>query len=145
MGIFILNIMEKDRHSLSVTLGIANELVSYFNSTIIGSVLLEKFICFDLINDVDVAIDESKFWNIQKFLEDKGFKETSRTYKQQGYADFIGSFKFTKEKHLPIHLCKKEKDFKLKTAPEILKEKFERYSETDRQQILRLVSDNCKL
>ena len=139
----ILNIYKMgNRGALSITIGMANELVGYFGATIIGSVLLEKMIGFELINDVDVAIDLSRLWNIKKFLEDKGFKETESSYQQPGYADTIGSLVFKREGHLPIHVSIKGKDFKLKTIPEIIKEKIDRYSATDRAQILQFVKTN---
>ena len=130
---------------LENTLITVNEIARYFNATIIGSVLLKDLINNDLINDVDISIDESKFWNVKTFLQDKGFKETNNSYKQRGYADFIGSKKFESKNNLPIHLCFKDKDFKIKTIPEILKEKLERYSDSDRLQILDLVTNNYKL
>ena len=137
----------ENRNPLSITLGEAGNIVKYFNATIVGSVLFELngLLDFNLVNDVDVAIDQDLLFNVRDYLEDKGFKETKRTYKQRGYADFIGSLIFEKENHLPIHLLLKPKEFVLKTVSEIVKEKFERYSESDRIQLLNILKNKLPI
>lgn len=137
----------ENRHKLSITLGEAGNIVKYFDAKIIGSVLLELqgILDYNLINDVDIAIDNDKLFNVRDYLEDKGFKETKRTYKQRGYADFIGSLIFEKENHLPIHLLLKPKEFVLKSISEIVKEKFERYSESDRKQLINILKNKLPI
>lgn len=134
----------KDRSELSVTIGTAKNLVSYFGATIIGSTLLELsgILDFALVNDVDVAVNQNNFWNIRNYLIDNGFKETTNSYKQEGYADTIGSLIFKKDRHLPIHILIKDKDFKLKSISEIVQIKFERYSDSDRNQLKHIISNN---
>ena len=137
----------ENRNALSITLGEAGNIVKYFNATIVGSVLFELngLLDFNLVNDVDVAIDQDLLFNVRDYLEDKGFKETKRTYKQRGYADFIGSLIFQKANHLPIHLLLKPKEFALKTVSEIVKEKFERYSESDRKQLINILKNKLPI
>lgn len=127
---------------LEKTINIAKNICYYFDGNIIGSVLLKDQIDPNLITDVDIAIDKDKYFNIQKYLNDNGFKETKVGYKLQGYKDTIGSKLFRKEEYLPIHLCFKTKDFYIMSVDSIWGKKMERYSKSDIEQIKSMLKLN---
>ncbi len=119
-----------------------DKICKYFNGQLIGSILISRQINEDLINDIDIAISKNDYFNVQSYLEDLEFKETKHGYKQRGYADTIGSCIFIKKGYLPIHLSVKPEGYKLLSIPEIWAEKIKRYSSSDREQILSLLSLN---
>ena len=60
---------------------IAKKIVTFFESKLIGSVLLldiglEK----SLINDIDIAISERNLFKIKEYLQDNGYIETRADY-----------------------------------------------------------------
>ena len=120
---------------------IAKKIVTFFESKLIGSVLLldiglEK----SLINDIDIAISERNLFKIKEYLQDNGYIETRASYKQAGYADTIGNLRFEKPLYIPIHLSLIDKNFKLYSTYEIIAKKFERKNKSDVKQLTYLLT-----
>lgn len=124
------------------TVETAKKIVSYFDGQIIGSYLIRLIIDQDLINDIDVSIDASLYFNVQEFLNDEGYVETKAGYKQNGYEDTIGSCLFKKSNQVPIHLCLSKGKVSVYSIPELLAAKIKRYNKQDQKQLLFILQNN---
>jgi len=112
---------------------LVRKIKNYFDVDTIGSYNLyrAKLLPFEMINDVDFALIN---WNkVKIFLRDEGFHCSEAKDDSGNLFNNHDSLIFTK-KDIVFHLCKLD-DFKVLDVDEIIKMKFNRMSETDRNQL----------
>ncbi|QQO97289.1 hypothetical protein M1M30_gp184 [Maribacter phage Colly_1] len=119
---------------------VGKKIERYFNANIIGSVL---FVDADLlkygeIHDIDILTKSaSDAYPIRAYLNDEGWVETKRPQNSPTYARVEGSFVFTKDLHIPIHVNYQTGQNNIVVLPieQIVAEKFKRGSNYDIAQL----------
>lgn len=118
-----------------------DQLKRYFGIKVIGSYLfVEKgYLEESDINDIDIVVESTKdSENLRLYLTDKGYNETQKPIKYQGYSGVEGSNLFKKDNELPIHILISPR---LEVVPlkTIIAEKWDRRTKSDLEQLKKII------